>query len=688
MTFLNSALLAGLLLAGLPILIHLLGRRRLKRQPFPTLEFLRRLQVKRMRKLRIRQWLLLALRTLALLFLALAFLRPALTKSGSAGTRRDTVVLLDLSASMNAKRPGGSAISLARKTLEGIHQAAGQNSRLALVIADGTGSRDLGWMTGRETEPRWISQLETDGRSADLSDSWIRAGKMLTETASPNKELIWISDFCDECPDTLVPLPDGVSVLQVPVAQRPAVNLFIQEVHPAYAEGSKGKSIDLDVTIGSSGGDAAHDVLVSISLDRRKLAEATVTVPVEGTVTKRFTLLPNKTGAIAGEIDIDVDDALSLDNRLAFVLQVPGTQQVLVLGSDQQAQRFFKLALDPQGQASRFAVTTKPGGLQGLDLGRYDAVVFAGVPAFSNAETQVLLQYLENGGGAWLLLGNQVDLASYNRDILQALGYGPLVSTNENVSGMWESIDTKHPALQGLIAGKGRYDQPSVKRYARQVPSDDDQVLVRLTTGAPFIVEREVGTGRIWLTPSAADTSWTDWPFSGIFAPLVQQGMHYLASGEGSIREQISCGEPIFWSLPEGIDPGMLETIDPLGNRQPAVPGFHEDLEVLVSDQTFWPGLYRLVHGSTELDLMAVRTVLAESEIQPEQKQYANHISGSMNPGEPEEVVEWLSNYRHGREISWWFLTLALAALIAETLVARENKPGLEPGQPAETETS
>ena len=70
MSFLNTALLAGLLLAAIPILIHLLGRRRIKRQPFPTLEFLRRLQNRKMKRLRVRQWLLLALRTLAVLLLA------------------------------------------------------------------------------------------------------------------------------------------------------------------------------------------------------------------------------------------------------------------------------------------------------------------------------------------------------------------------------------------------------------------------------------------------------------------------------------------------------------------------------------------------------------------------------------------------------------------------------------------
>ena len=78
MTFLNPFVLLGLAAAAIPILIHLLNKRKLRTIDFSTLSFLKELQRNTMRKIAIRQWLLLLLRTFMILFLVLAFSRPAL----------------------------------------------------------------------------------------------------------------------------------------------------------------------------------------------------------------------------------------------------------------------------------------------------------------------------------------------------------------------------------------------------------------------------------------------------------------------------------------------------------------------------------------------------------------------------------------------------------------------------------
>ena len=94
MTFLNPLYLFGLLAAGLPIVIHLLTRRRPKRIPFSSVEFLREVNVAQLRRFRLREFLLLALRTLAIALLALALSKPALKGAvgPGAGPANSTVV--------------------------------------------------------------------------------------------------------------------------------------------------------------------------------------------------------------------------------------------------------------------------------------------------------------------------------------------------------------------------------------------------------------------------------------------------------------------------------------------------------------------------------------------------------------------------------------------------------------------
>ena len=71
LSFLNGAFLVGLAAAALPVLIHLLSRRRARDLPFSHTEFLDEITRRKVRRLKLRQWLLLLLRTLAVACLAL-----------------------------------------------------------------------------------------------------------------------------------------------------------------------------------------------------------------------------------------------------------------------------------------------------------------------------------------------------------------------------------------------------------------------------------------------------------------------------------------------------------------------------------------------------------------------------------------------------------------------------------------
>src|ERR1041385_2501514 len=74
--FLNPLYLFGLLAASLPIIIHLLNRRRIKRIRFPAVKFILLSQKRISRTKRLRHWLLLALRTAAIVVLVFLLARP------------------------------------------------------------------------------------------------------------------------------------------------------------------------------------------------------------------------------------------------------------------------------------------------------------------------------------------------------------------------------------------------------------------------------------------------------------------------------------------------------------------------------------------------------------------------------------------------------------------------------------
>src|SRR5688572_23740146 len=116
MNFLNAALLAGVAALSIPIIIHLFHKSRFKVVKWGAMHLLEAVLRTNQRRVKIEQWILLAIRTLIPILLALAMARPLWTGSSKliGDAKSATVVLLDNSYSMEAARAGTSNWSIAR----------------------------------------------------------------------------------------------------------------------------------------------------------------------------------------------------------------------------------------------------------------------------------------------------------------------------------------------------------------------------------------------------------------------------------------------------------------------------------------------------------------------------------------------------------------------------------------------
>ena len=110
MPFFAPWMLWGLAAAAIPVLLHIFRRRTARRILWGAWMFLAETMRMKRRRLLLEDLLLMLLRTLAVICAALAFSRPYLPEFALFGSHRgarDVVVLLDDSASMNLRGPGG-----------------------------------------------------------------------------------------------------------------------------------------------------------------------------------------------------------------------------------------------------------------------------------------------------------------------------------------------------------------------------------------------------------------------------------------------------------------------------------------------------------------------------------------------------------------------------------------------------
>ena len=130
MTFLAGSLLGGLVLASVPIIIHILNRRRFQIIDWPPMKYLKLTLKRNRRRIRIEQMILLAMRTLAVILLILAIARPVIPQNGLAALfpghgRTSHLIVIDDSLSMGYTTAGRSAFDVARNAAADLLKTAG-----------------------------------------------------------------------------------------------------------------------------------------------------------------------------------------------------------------------------------------------------------------------------------------------------------------------------------------------------------------------------------------------------------------------------------------------------------------------------------------------------------------------------------------------------------------------------------
>jgi hypothetical protein len=138
LSFLNSWLLLGLGTVAIPIVIHLINRRRAYMHRFAAIEFLLRSQRRVAMRFRLRQLLLLLIRCAALVFLCSALAKPVLSSFGvtPTGAHQPTsvVIIVDNSYSMRCMLGGQSLFERARVAARNLLNTLRSTDNAALFL--------------------------------------------------------------------------------------------------------------------------------------------------------------------------------------------------------------------------------------------------------------------------------------------------------------------------------------------------------------------------------------------------------------------------------------------------------------------------------------------------------------------------------------------------------------------------
>lgn len=199
-SFLNPSFLWGLPVVSIPILIHLLSQRRPITSPFSSVRFIQLASTTVVRKFKLKQLILLILRSLILLLLTLLFARPVVRRmplfAQVEGVSRSSVILIDNSYSMGYVEEGESRFTLARKVAGRILKMAKRGDRAAIFLISDEVKPLVSYLTDdRQILRERLEEGTLSFRPTNLLPGISQAYKILQESASPNREIILITDL-------------------------------------------------------------------------------------------------------------------------------------------------------------------------------------------------------------------------------------------------------------------------------------------------------------------------------------------------------------------------------------------------------------------------------------------------------------------------------------------------------------
>ena len=721
MTFLNPLVLLGLAAAGIPLIIHLFNFRRPRRIDFSSLAFVRELEQTTMRRVRIKQWLLLLMRTLALAALVLAFARPTLT-GGLAGivggnAKAAVGVLIDNSRSMEVRDSRGSVMSQAIDAANAIIDNTGDGDEIMVLTTAGPTSAQPVSFRSRDGARDYVADVGAADGARSVGGAAKSLADVVAESPLLNKEVYLVTDAQVSTlgDSTRVETDPSVQYRLVKLNDRPADNVGITNVEVLSRIVELGQPVRMSAEIANYAERDVRSYVASVFLENQRVAQATVDIPANSVVRADFTATAPARGWLRGVVRGESDDFESDDER-HFTLHVPRERSLLIVRGEDQSTEYLSLALSPTLAREGVFFSTRTIAEMDLPAERidgYDAIVLVGLNSISSGEVATLSQYVEQGGGLLIFPAAETDFSDYD-NLLASLGGGRVVGTIGTLGGAANAgsdasvaslaeVELEHPLFDGVFdeeslrRGRG-VEQLAVYFAAAYQPSTGtEQTLITLSSGNPFMQEMRHGSGAaLWLSV-APDPRWSELPVRGLFVPLLYRAVFYLSAGEQAGGDQLVVGRPAEIRL-SGVPRGAgLALRGPDGEVfVPEQRNLFGAVLLQTDEQITQPGVYDIVasEGTAPSDVQPDAETLRRVayNLSPAESDLSLYGAGeaidrlSTALGRPVDAISGrdpdfsdlgraIQEARTGTELWNVFLLVALLFLAVEMLIEKHWRP-------------
>lgn len=728
MAFLNPLLLWGATAMSVPILIHILNKRKFKRIKWAAMRFVQLSIEQKQRRLQIEDLLLLALRCLLLLLLAMALARPTLGCASSSGLFGKAsvmaVVVIDNSYSMSQTDGVASRLDRAKSVAEQAVESLPSGSSVAVMLVSNVVDRVIADPThDLNLARKLIREAKLSHRGTDLGPAVTAAVELLRNRPALRKELFLITDGQASGWRQLREIQQNMAVNKKEIQSRVIFvgtpeerNLAVTDLRMVSGLAPVGRPLQFQVQVTNYGKVDANDVQVTLRTgDEPAPSDGAIIRSIKAGGSESAVLFARLRDPGSQTVTASVaQDHVPADDHRTLAVRALTEVKVLLVdgdpgGSARESEVFFlKNAIVPVPSAMldayflKYTVVTTTD-LETARLEDYHCVFLANVADMSPKVLEKLAAYLKRGNGLVIFPGSNTMPRFYNEQLGDTWKFLPATlgatrgddksetsvasfqdkNFEHEIAKVWNKPGSGTPASANFFKIFELKELPVAARKSGE--AGPPAVVLRWGDKSPAVMERPWGAGKVVLFSSSADTSWNDLPVRpAIFVPLMDRLIGSIVMRQHD-NLNVNVGQPFLMREgPEYLSRDAL--ITPPGTEASAAkPSRRFELQsdkgdgrpTMKFEETGLGGTYVVSLPDTKrTERFAVQLVTDESDLEALGGAQIKQIS------EAAEVVNWplppavsfvetLQKSRIGTELWLPFAIAALLVAISESFLAQ-----------------
>lgn len=698
MTFLNPLVLIGLLAASIPIIIHLLNLRKLKVVEFSSLQFLKEMQKNKMRKIKIKQILLLILRTLIIVFLVFSFSRPTIKNINIAGlgseVKNTIVLIVDDTPSMSVKDKRGELITQAKKIASKILELTEDGDEVYFLRFSELNPLIENYEpTSKYSALKEIERIEVSDVSKNFYDVFVSTSRILEKAKNLSKEVYIITDFQKSNfsqNELLLKLKLDRSIDRTTriyifkLGEKDFYNISIDSLIINNRIFELNKPISVTASITNHSTIDAKNTNTNLYFSNKKVAQKGLDLNSRSASNFTLTGQTNQYGFIPARLEIEEDDFIK-DNNYFFGFYVPEKIKVLTVSETEQDLLFINLVLSQtldDNSEPIFQITqTTPKFINSFNLMNYDLIITSSIEKIDNLDR--IITYVNDGGNILILPSDNSTPIAFGR-ALEKLG----LKSIDGVSGSKETktsytrfkeVDLNHPIFSGIFVEKKteRIESPRIYYSFNYKASLKGKDIITLENNYSFLAEEKLGRGNILLFTSAFNLNWNEFPIKPIFVPIISRIGLYSNSGINNCFSFIA-GDEVKVPLPK-LNGSEIKLIYPDGREAVITLSDQNEKDLLNVGRLYQSGIYKLIWNDKVESLISINIDSHESDLSKldddelfkfAQFSFPDGRIKIFNPDtNPEQIIK---QERYGTELWKFFLILALICLVLEMIIVRK----------------